>query len=169
MSQGRKGSRAGAALLAAGLLFAHVALAETEEAARRHASKGHQLAAKNKCKAAIFAFTRALKTLNDPTLRFNRAECFRKVGRTDEAITDYEQYLLELPTAPNRAAVEARIAALKADLPPRPTPAAAESTTPEPKSPAPPPSKAAPPEPAASKPEDKPAGAPARKAEKWTD
>jgi hypothetical protein len=100
-------------LLGAGLASSRPALGDTEDGARKHAAKANQLAAKNKCTAAIFEFTRALKTLKDPTLLFNRAECFRKVGRTDEAIRDYEQFLVELPQTPNRAAIEARLAALR--------------------------------------------------------
>lgn len=194
MSQSRQGHRrfAVAVLLGAGLMFGRAALADTEDGARKHAAKANRLAAKNKCKAAIFEFTRALKTLKDPSLLFNRAECFRKVGRTDEAITDYEQFLLELPSTPNRAAVEERIAALKATATPRPVPGASQPAPPEPsktKPPAPPllvapaspsspPAAAAPAPPRnppaapvaapAPKPEE-PAGAPARKAEKWVD
>ncbi len=97
----------------AGLLV-RGALADSEEVARKHAAKANQLAAKNKCRGAIFEFTRARQTLKDPTLLFNRAECFRKVGRDDEAMTDYEEFLAQLPQAPNRPAVEARIAALRA-------------------------------------------------------
>ncbi len=100
-------------VVGAGLGLPRLASAESEAAARKHASKANRLAAQNKCGKAIFAFTRALRTLKDPTLLFNRAECFRKVGRDDEAITDYEAFLAELPQAPNRAAVEARIASLR--------------------------------------------------------
>jgi tetratricopeptide (TPR) repeat protein len=95
-----------------GLLSARAA-ADSEELARKHAAKANQLAARNQCKRAIFEFTRAYQTLKDPTLLFNRAECFRKVGRNDEAVTDYERFLAELPQTPNRAAVEARIASLR--------------------------------------------------------
>jgi tetratricopeptide (TPR) repeat protein len=97
-------------VLAAGLWGSSEAAADSEAVARRHAAKANQLAAKNRCTSAIFEFTRALETLKDPSLFFNRAECFRKVGRDDEAITDYERFLAEMPDAPNRAAVRARIA-----------------------------------------------------------
>lgn len=193
MSQSRQQSRrvAVAVLLGVGMLFARAAVADTEATARKHAARANQLAAKNKCKAAIFAFTRALKTLKDPSLLFNRAECFRKVGRNDEAVTDYEQFLLELPSTPNRATVESRIVALKASAAPRqerasaqpgpPAPAGSPApvAAPAPAAPAAPPPLAppkpvptgAPPAPAGPKPDDKAAAAaaPARKAEKWVD
>jgi tetratricopeptide (TPR) repeat protein len=102
-----------AVVVAVGVAGPSRAGADTEEGARKHAAKANQLAAKNKCKAAIFEFTRAYKTLKDPTLLFNRAECFRKVGRDEEAINDYEQFLAEMPQTPNRAAVEARVASLR--------------------------------------------------------
>lgn len=113
---GDRSSVAGVVLLGIGLLSARAAAADAEEIARKHAAKANQLAASNKCRKAIFEFTRAYKTLKDPTLLFNRAECFRKVGRHDEAITDYEQFLAELPKAPNRVAIEARIASLRATM-----------------------------------------------------
>lgn len=143
MRQSRSGSRAVALvfLVGAGVLFARAALADTEEGARKHANKGNQLAAKNKCNAAIFEFTRALKTLKDPALLFNRAECFRKVGRNDEAISDYEQFLVDMPRTPNRAAVESRLAALKsaskaAAPPAEATPAEVKPSPPVPAAPA---------------------------------
>ncbi len=190
MKRSRSGSHGMAVivLVGAGLLFARSATADTDEGARKHARKANDLAAKNKCKAAIFEFTRALKTLKDPGLLFNRAECFRKVGRNDEAITDYEQFLIDLPQTPNRAAVEARLAALKSApkaaapstqeappevKPPSPAPAAPVKAAPVPPSgdpqakPTPPVAPKPPPPAPAPAPAAKPAApaAPAAKAE----
>jgi hypothetical protein len=50
--------------------------------------------------------------LRDPALLFNRGECHRKLGDNDAALEDYRQFLSDLPKAPNRAAVEKRIAEL---------------------------------------------------------
>jgi outer membrane biosynthesis protein TonB len=119
-------------LLAAGLGGSSEAAADSEAVARRHAAKANQLAAKNRCTSAIFEFTRALETLKDPSLFFNRAECFRKVGRDDEAITDYERFLAEMPDAPNRAAVRARIAALRGTARATPKPEATPVVSKEP-------------------------------------
>ncbi|MBN2573274.1 MAG: tetratricopeptide repeat protein [Deltaproteobacteria bacterium] len=102
-----------AVLLVGSGLGARTATADPEAVARRHAAKANQLAARNRCRAAVPEFNRALKVLKDPALLFNRAECLRKLGRGDEALTDYERFLVEMPNTPNRATVEARILALR--------------------------------------------------------
>jgi tetratricopeptide (TPR) repeat protein len=86
-------------------------------AGRKHAAKANQLAAQNKCKTAVFEFTKAYKLLKDPALLFNRAECYRKIGKDSQAVKDYEQFLAEMPAAPNRATIEARIASLRGSAP----------------------------------------------------
>jgi hypothetical protein len=78
----------------------------------RHSRKGAALAGVNNCKAAVPEYTKAFKMLKDPVLLFNRAECFRALGQNDNALIDYRQFLAQLPTAPNRAQVEAQIGAL---------------------------------------------------------
>jgi tetratricopeptide (TPR) repeat protein len=80
---------------------------------RRHVTKANKLAAKNKCRSAIVEFTKAYKLLKDPVLLFNRAECYRKIGKNTEALKDYEQFLADLPTTPNRKTVEEKIALLR--------------------------------------------------------
>lgn len=82
-------------------------------AGRKHAAKANQLAAHNRCKAAVAEFTKAYKLLKDPALLFNRAECYRKIGKDGQAVKDYEQFLAKMPRAPNRSTVEARIALLR--------------------------------------------------------
>src|SRR6185295_1409694 len=73
----------------------------------------------------ILEYDKALRSLKDATLLFNRGECHRKTGQAAKAIADYKQFLAELPAAPNRAQVEAQIAALeKATTVAPPTPAA---------------------------------------------
>jgi tetratricopeptide (TPR) repeat protein len=80
--------------------------------ARRHAQRASGLAASGKCRQAVAELDKALAILRDPALLFNRAECHRKLGDTDEALDDYRQFLSDLPKAPNRAEVERRIAEL---------------------------------------------------------
>ncbi len=130
--------------------------ANSSETGRRHAAKANQLAAKNKCKSAVVEFTKAYKALKDPTLLFNRAECQRQLGRVAEAIKDYEQFLADMPEAPNHASVEARVKALKAEeqAAPPAAPAAAGVGQPAQES---------------AKQADKPPAAPAHRAEKWED
>lgn len=100
---------------------------------RAHAKKANQLATAGKCKQAIPEFTFAYEALSDPAILFNRAECFRKLARNMEAAADYEKFLVDMPRAPNRASVEARIAELRAAI------AAPASAPPAPVPPPPPP------------------------------
>jgi len=96
-------------------VFSPRALADSEAVARKHATRANKLAAQNKCRRALPEFNRAYETLKDPILLFNRAECQRKLGNAQEALKDYEQFLSDMPTAPNRASVEAHIATLRAE------------------------------------------------------
>src|SRR4051812_3166523 len=93
-----------------GIGVAHAANAEAE--GRKHARKANHLADINKCKAAIPEYSKAIRLLKDPTLLFNRAECYRRTGEASKAVADYRKFLVELPGAPNRAQVETQIAAL---------------------------------------------------------
>jgi tetratricopeptide (TPR) repeat protein len=88
------------------------AQASGNAAAQVHARKANSLAAAGKCKQAIPEYNAAYRTLKDPALLFNRAECLRKLGETKQALYDYRRFLEELPAAPNRKLVESRIAAL---------------------------------------------------------
>lgn len=103
---------------ALGSLTPEVCAAKGPDAGRRHAAKANRLSARNKCKQAIPEFSKAYRLLHDATLLFNRAECYRRLGKSPEAIQDYEGFLAGAPGAPNRAAVEARIASLRASATP---------------------------------------------------
>jgi hypothetical protein len=151
-----------AMLIVFGLLSFPAFAADSLASGRKHAAKANQLAAKNKCKSAVVEFTKAYQSLKDPTILFNRAECQRKLSNNADALMDYELFLAEMPAAPNRASVEARIAALReavraesAAVPV--TPAAAGASQP---------AQSASSE---TKPADKAPAAPVRRAEKWTD
>jgi hypothetical protein len=111
-----------AILLAARVAAAQEAIAE----ARKHATRGSELAAEGDCAAAVKEFTAAYSVLRDPAILFNRAECERKQGDVKAALADYHHFLEDLPTAPNRQSVEERIAELQRTLdtpPPAPPPA----------------------------------------------
>jgi len=142
-------------ILLSGLGAPPALAADDAAAGRHHAAKANRLAAKNDCAGAVMSFTRAYKLLHDPTLLFNRAECYRKLGKDKEALRDYEQFLAELPDAPNRASVEARIVVLRS--------AAAEES--QPASPPAAESRA----PANDTAKAKPKAAEPPRAEKWTD
>jgi tetratricopeptide (TPR) repeat protein len=106
------------------------------EAGRRHVKKASSLAGSNRCRAAIPEYTKAFELLKDPAILFNRAECYRRLHENQKAVADYRRFLVELPTAPNRAQVEARIAELAPPAPSTPpatpigTPAAQPAATP---------------------------------------
>jgi len=145
---------------------------KNEAEGRRHARKANQLADVNKCKAAIPEYTKAIRLLKDPTLLFNRAECYRRTGEAGKAIADYRKFLVQLPAAPNRGQVENQIAALEkkparaviAVMPAAPaaSPPVARVATPKPAAepPPPPPPPAAPSLPSAPVAEESPPAPP---------
>ncbi len=117
---------------------------KNEAEGRRHARKANQLADVNKCKAAIPEYTKALRLLKDPTLLFNRGECYRRTGEATKAIADYRKFLAQLPSAPNRGQVESQIAALdkkspatRAAVVAAPSPPIARAPVPKPAPPTP--------------------------------
>jgi hypothetical protein len=96
--------------------------ADPQALGRAHAKRANQLSAAGRCRPAIPEFTKAYWMLRDPALLFNRAECYRKLGQSRNAVSDYRRFLTEMPTAPNRRAVEARLAALDPTYVPSPVP-----------------------------------------------
>jgi hypothetical protein len=163
-----KSSLAIAMLIVFGTVSLPTFAADSLAAGRKHAAKANQLAAKNKCKIAVVEFTKAYQSLKDPTILFNRAECQRKLGNNADALMDYELFVAEMPTAPNRASVEARIAVMReavkaesAAVPVAPVAPAAIAAT---QTLQPAPSTAG-----DAKPPEKAPEPPAQRAEKWTD
>ena len=119
---------------------------------RSHLKRANALAGEGDCEAAIEEYTKAYDMLDDPVVLFNRGECYRRTGDCDNAVDDYREFLEKVPSAPNRADIEAKIAILGA---PRrslfsPSPQAAPG-------PAPPPAVA---RPARPRPRPEPAAAP---------
>ena len=104
------------AVVAAWVLCAAPALAQPAVEGRAQARKAGQLAAQGKCGPAVQAYTRAFQILGDPAILFNRAECLRKLGRLEQALADYERFLVEMPKAPNKPLVEQRIEGLRERL-----------------------------------------------------
>lgn len=94
------------------LLSAAANAAGDADAGREHAKKANRLAAAGKCKAALPEFALAYEMLHDPAILFNRAECERKLGQDEAALSDYRDFLAGMPDAPNRQAVQRRIAEL---------------------------------------------------------
>jgi len=72
---------------------------------------------------ALREFKEAYRAVEDPAFLFNIAQCHRKLGHSQDAITFYRTYLRRAPHAANRAEVEKRIAELeRAPAPPEPAP-----------------------------------------------
>src|SRR4051795_9382546 len=84
---------------------------------RYHLKKANALAGENRCAAAVREYTAAYDKLGDPVVLFNRAECYRRLGENILATDDYRAFLKEFPKAPNRAEIEARIAAMERPAP----------------------------------------------------
>ncbi len=79
--------------------------------------------------AALREFKEAYRAVEDPAFLFNIAQCHRKLGHAQDAITFYKNYLRRAPHAANKAEVERRIAELErapaSSAPPAAEPAAA--------------------------------------------
>jgi hypothetical protein len=90
-----------------------------------HLKRANALAGEGDCEAAIEEYTKAYELLKDPVVLFNRAECYRRTAKGENAVDDYQAFLEKVPNAPNRAAIEAKIVALEA-----PEPAAREGSKP---------------------------------------
>jgi tetratricopeptide (TPR) repeat protein len=64
---------------------------------------------------ALAEFKEAYRVKPDATFLYNIAQCHRKLGQVDEALTFYRTYLRRAPDAPNRGEVERRIQELEAE------------------------------------------------------
>lgn len=63
---------------------------------------------------ALARFQQAYVLTRRPELLVNVGASFQQLGRRDDAIATYRQYLAAMPDPPNRAEIEARIAQLQA-------------------------------------------------------
>jgi tetratricopeptide (TPR) repeat protein len=79
---------------------------------KSHLKRANALAGEGDCKAAIDEYTKAYELLDDPVVLFNRGECYRRTGDGENAVDDYREFLEKVPSAPNRADIEAKILAL---------------------------------------------------------
>lgn len=68
---------------------------------------------------AIEQFELCYQNLPQPVFLFNIAQAHNKAGRPQPAIDFYKKYLVEAPTAPNRAEVEQIIAELEPQVAPK--------------------------------------------------
>jgi tetratricopeptide (TPR) repeat protein len=111
--------------LAFSLGAAATAFAEDDAmAAKAHFETGVRHFDLSEYEPALAAFKEAYRSKPDPVFLYNIAQCHRKLGHTDEAITFYQNYLRRAPEAKNRAEVERRLAELQSLRPAESVPAA---------------------------------------------
>ena len=63
--------------------------------------------------AALDDFKQAFRFKDDAVFLYNIAQCYRLMNKNEDALSFYRSYLRRAPDAPNRAEVEAKIAALQ--------------------------------------------------------
>lgn len=100
----------GVCALASGSAFAQES---PRDRARRHFQTGESLYRAGNYRGAIAEFRAADSIVPSPILTFNIALCHERLDEPEEALRLFRSYLERRPDAPNRAAVEARIAALE--------------------------------------------------------
>lgn len=89
---------------------------EDTEAARLAFERGMQAYEAGSFEEALVSFQRAYELVHDPQILFNVATVADRLRRDQVALEAYEGYLAGMPAAPDRANVEARIAAIRANL-----------------------------------------------------
>jgi tetratricopeptide (TPR) repeat protein len=89
-----------------------------------HMALGHRLYQLGQYQEAIVELRRAYELRADPRFLYEIAEAYRQLGATDQALFYYERYLVGAPEAPDRDAVEDRVAELESlrARPPLPAP-----------------------------------------------
>lgn len=70
----------------------------------------------NEFEDAIKHYREAYRLKSDPAFLFNIGQSYRQLGDYDNAIRFYRSYLRDLPDAPNRVTVEARISEMQEAL-----------------------------------------------------
>jgi tetratricopeptide (TPR) repeat protein len=89
--------------------------------ARQHYAAGSKLYDLAEYDGALREFKEAYRAVEDPAFLFNIAQCHRKLGHAQDAITFYKSYLRRAPQTANRPEVERQISELEhAPAPPTP-------------------------------------------------
>jgi tetratricopeptide (TPR) repeat protein len=89
------------------------ASAEAIADARRAYAEGTEHFNAGRFAEALASFERAFAMRSNPVVLKPIAECHERLGHVPEAIAALERYLRELPTAPDHAQLEARLATLR--------------------------------------------------------
>src|SRR5450759_1523475 len=77
--------------------------------ARQHFESGASHFDLSEYDEALVEFKEAYRLKADATFLYNIAQCHRKLGHLEEALTFYKTYLRRSPDAPNREEIERRI------------------------------------------------------------
>ena len=84
------------------------------ESARRHFHRGAELYEGERYADAVREFETAKRIKSAPAFEFNIARCRDRLEEWGSAADGYERYLFEVPNAPERDELRARIAELRA-------------------------------------------------------
>lgn len=87
--------------------------AEMTAEARQFFERGEALFRRGRYQAALTAFTAAYNYVRIPEIAYNLALTSERLGRTDDAVLFYRDYLRLRRNAPDRAQIEAHIATLR--------------------------------------------------------
>jgi tetratricopeptide (TPR) repeat protein len=98
--------------------------------AREHYAQGSRLFDLSEYDAALREFKEAYRLVDDPAFLYNIAQCQRKLGNLEEAITFLKRFLRHAPNAKNRRDIEHRIAELEREVAARPARPAAPPAQP---------------------------------------
>jgi len=84
-----------------------------EELARRHHERGTTFYNLGQFEEAISEFRKGYEQKGDPAFLLNIGESYRQLGAHEKALFFYRRYLSAVPTAPNRAELDEKVAALE--------------------------------------------------------
>jgi iron complex outermembrane receptor protein len=99
-------------------------------AARQHYANGKRAYDLGHFDEAAREYELAYRAKDDPALLYNLGQAHRLAGNLQQAVLSYKAYLRNVPDAPNRAEVEARIRELQTAIDSTPRPAAPTETHP---------------------------------------
>jgi tetratricopeptide (TPR) repeat protein len=84
-----------------------------EELARRHHERGTTFYNLGQFEDAISEFRKGYEQKGDPVFLLNIGEAYRQLGAHEKALFFYRRYLSAMPSAPNRAEIDGKVAALQ--------------------------------------------------------